>query len=550
MVKPVFNFAKGMDMTQFMHAWEQANKNAIRAGRTALGIELGSTRIKAVLIDGGHTEIASGEHKWENKYEDGMWTYSLEDIWHGVRNCYANLVEDVNGKYSVKLETIGAIGISAMMHGYMAFDEDGGLLVPFRTWRNTITFEAAEYLTELFGFNIPQRWSIAHLYQAIINGEPHIPEIRFLTTLAGYIHWQLTGQQVLGIGDASGMFPINDYTRQYDNRMVNEFNALTADRRFEWKLAGILPKVLPAGAAAGALTERGAKLLDPSGTLEAGIMMCPPEGDAGTGMAATNSVQKRTGNVSAGTSVFAMAVLERPLTRVYPEVDIIATPSGDPVAMVHCNNCTGDIDAWVELLGDAAKELGAEFDMDTLYQRLYNKALEGDADCGGLLNINYISGEHITGFSEGRPLFVRLPGAKLNLSNFIRAHLYSACATLNIGMSILADENVKLDSITGHGGFFKVGSVGQQIMSAALGAPVSVMANAGEGGPWGMALLAAYMKNKKGEGLADYLSRVFADAEFLTVDPADDDKAGFEKFIERYKAGLEVERSATASLKR
>ncbi len=525
----------------------QKSKNSISAGETYLGIELGSTRIKAVLIDKEHEAIASGSHTWENKFENGVWTYSLDDIWKGIRNCYTRLVVDVYERYGIMLKSVGAIGISAMMHGYMAFDSDGKLLAPFRTWRNTCTGEASAKLTELFGFNIPQRWSIAHLYQAILSGEEHVTQIRFITTLAGYIHWQLTGKKALGIGDASGMFPIDDNTRQYDSRMLKVFDGLIADKGFAWKLENILPAVLPAGTGAGTLTEEGAKLLDPSGTLEAGTLMCPPEGDAGTGMVATNSVRKRTGNVSAGTSVFAMAVLEKPLSKVYPEADMVTTPSGDPVAMIHCNNFLGDIDAWTMLLGEAAKELGAEFDNDKLYGTLFRKALEGSADCGSLLNFNYISGEHITGFTEGRPLFMRLPDAKLSLPDFMRVHLYSACATLKIGMDILFMEKVKLDSMTGHGGFFKVPIVGQKIMAAALGVPISVMATAGEGGPWGMAILASYMKNNRGEGLADYLSeRVFNNAERSTAEPDPADMAGFEKFIERYKAGFSVERAAAA----
>lgn len=524
----------------------QENKNAINSSETYLGIEFGSTRIKAVLINKEHEPIASGSHGWENRLENGIWTYSLQDIWDGIRDCYTRLSEDVRERYGIELKTAGSIGISAMMHGYMAFDKGGNLLAPFRTWRNTSTGEAAEKLTRLFGFNIPQRWSIAHLYQAVLNGEEHVPRIDFITTLAGYIHWQLTGEKVLGIGDASGMFPIEDSTRQYDGRMQKIFRDLIADKGFEWDLAGILPKILPAGAGAGALSKEGARLLDPSGALEAGIPMCPPEGDAGTGMVATNAVRKRTGNVSAGTSVFAMTVLEKPLSRVYPEADMVTTPSGEPVAMIHCNNFLGDIDAWVKLLGDAAKAMGAEFDTDKLYNTLYNSALEGDADCGGLLSFNYISGEHITGFSEGRPLFARLPEAKLSLPNFMRAHLYSACASLKIGMDILFKENVKLDSMTGHGGFFKVPVVGQRIMAAVMGTPVNVMKTASEGGPWGMAILAAYMKNNRGEGLADYLSdSVFAGAECSVVKPDDADVAGFEAFVERYKAGFAVERAAT-----
>ena len=523
----------------------QQNEKCININETYLGIELGSTRIKAVLIGKEHKPVASGSHTWENRLENGLWTSSLEDIWEGIRGCYANLVKDVYEKYGVMLKTVGALGISAMMHGYMAFDSDGRLLVPFRTWRNTNTEEAAGLLTEKFGFNIPQRWSISHLYQVILNGEKHVSEVDYLTTLSGYIHWQLTGERVLGVGDASGMFPIDDATRQYDANMLEQFDTLVADRGFNWKVSDILPKVLSAGESAGVLTREGAKLLDPSGTLQAGIPMCPPEGDAGTGMVATNSVRSRTGNVSAGTSVFLMAVLEKPLSKVYQEIDMVTTPSGEPVAMVHCNNFLGDIDAWVRLLGDAARALGAEFDTNKLYGTLYSLALEGDADCGGLISFNYISGEPITRLVTGRPLFMRAPDSKLDLPNFMRAQLYSACATLKIGMEILFEERVKLDSITGHGGFFKVPEVGQRVMAAALGAPVTVMATASEGGPWGIAILAAYMKNKQRESLADYLSNsVFGGAECVTFKPAESDKAGYAKFIERYKTDLAVERIA------
>ncbi len=521
----------------------------ICAGETYLGIELGSTRIKAVLIGLNHEQLAFGSHTWENQLEDGLWTYSIDDIWDGVRDCYAQLCADVHRRYGMQLETVGAIGISAMMHGYMAFDQEGTLLVPFRTWRNTNTGEAAEQLTQLFGFNIPHRWSIAHLYQAIIDREKHVPDVHFLTTLAGYIHWQLTGEKVLGIGDASGMFPIDDATHDYDMRMQQQFNKLTADSSVPWTIADILPRVLSAGDSAGCLTAAGAKLLDPTGGLKAGVPMCPPEGDAGTGMVATNSVRQRTGNVSAGTSVFAMMVLEKPLSKVYTEVDMVTTPSGDPVAMVHCNNFLSDIDAWVKLLGDAAKALGAEFDINTLFSTLYNLALKGDADCGGLMANNYVSGEPITGFTDGRPLFMRTPGASFNLQNFMRAHLCSACASLKIGMDILFEEQVEIDSIVGHGGFFKVPGVGQRIMAAALGAPVNVMATASEGGPWGMAILAAYMKNGRGEALANYLSgQVFVDTECSAVEPDSADVTGFAVFMERYKASLAVERAAVEAL--
>ncbi len=526
----------------------QQVKNGINSNETYLGIEFGSTRIKAVLIGKDHEPIASGSHTWENRFEGGVWTYSLDDIWEGLRHCYTELSADVLAKYGVQLSNVGAIGISAMMHGYMAFDGAGNLLVPFRTWRNTITGEAAKKLTQLFGFNIPQRWSIAHLYQAMLNAEPHVENIRFLTTLSGYIHWQLTGEKVLGIGDASGVLPVSNATRQYDADMVNKFNALT--EKYSWKLAGILPAIMVAGENAGVLSIEGAKLLDPTGTLKAGIPMCPPEGDAGTGMVATNSVRPRTGNVSTGTSVFAMVALEKSLSKVYEQIDMVTTPAGDAVAMVHCNNCTGDLDAWVKLLGEAGALLGAEFDTRTLYTKLLNKALTGDADCGGLLSFNYISGEHITGFEEGRPLFVRMPDASFSLANFMRAHLYSACASLNIGMKILInEEGAALDSITGHGGFFKDANVGQRIMSAVMGAPVTVMATAGEGGPWGIAILAAYMMNRQNCSLPDYLSnRVFSGSKAVTVAPDAADITGFKAFMRRYEAGLNTEKTAVESL--
>lgn len=522
-------------------------KNIIQDGNTYLGIELGSTRIKAVLIDESHNVLATGGHAWENQLVDGVWTYSLDAVWTGLKSCYADLVKDVQKKYDAELTSVGSMGISAMMHGYMAFDSEDNILVPFRTWRNTITGEAAEKLTDLFGFNIPQRWSIAHLYQSILNGEAHVKDINYLTTLAGYLHWQLTGEKVLGIGDASGMFPINDDTRQYDGDMVSKFEELT-----QINVNDIMPKVLPAGEKAGVLSEKGAKLLDPTGKLQAGIPMCPPEGDAGTGMVATNAVRQRTGNVSAGTSVFAMIVLEKALTKLYPELDMVTTPSGDAVAMVHCNNCTGDLDAWVKLLGEAASLLGAEFDINTLYSKLYHNALTGDADCGGLVSFNYLSGEHITGLEEGRPLFVRTANSGFNIANFIRTHLYSAVASLKIGMNILMDnESVALDSITGHGGFFKQAKVGQTIMSSALNAPVSVMETAGEGGAWGIAILAAYMMKKQDKSLPDYLSdEVFKEAQVSTVEPNREDVEGFSKFLENYQSCLAVEKKAVKTIKR
>ncbi len=513
-----------------------------------LGIELGSTRIKAVLIDNKHQLLASGGHTWENRFEDGKWTYSLDDIWNGIRDCYAQLAEDVKQKYGVALQQVGAIGVSAMMHGYMAFDAGDNLLVPFRTWRNTITGEAAKKLTKLFDFNIPQRWSIAHLYQSILNNEPHVASIKYLTTLAGYIHWQLTGEKVIGIGDASGMFPVDDKTHTYNSDMAEKFDQLNDGLPF--KLTGILPRIAMAGDQAGALSEAGARRLDPSGALKAGIPMCPPEGDAGTGMVATNSVRQRTGNVSAGTSVFAMIVMEKALKNVHAEVDMVTTPAGDPVAMVHCCNCLGDLDAWVKLLGEAGKLLGAEFDINALYNKLLNHALDGDADCGGLLSYNYISGEHVTELEEGRPLFVRTTDASFTLANFMITHLYSSLASLKLGMRILIEEEgAMIDSITGHGGFFKVTNVGLRIMATAMGVPVTVMSTAGEGGPWGIAILAAYMMNKQGQTLADYLSSsVFTDSECITVEPQAADIEGFGAFMQRYQAGLAVERKAVETL--
>ena len=484
-------------------------KNAIMTGQTALGIEFGSTRIKAVLVDEKNVPIASGSHEWENRLVDNIWTYTLDDIWNGLQDCYRDLVKDVKEKYDAELTTIGAMGFSAMMHGYLAFDKNDELLVPFRTWRNTITEPASEALTELFQYHIPQRWSIAHLYQAILNGEEHVKNVDFFTTLAGYVHWRLTGKKVLGVGDASGMFPIDMNTGDYNERMIGQFDELVADKGFDWKLKEILPGVLTAGENAGVLTEEGAKLLDPTGTLKAGIPVCPPEGDAGTGMAATNSVAQRTGNVSAGTSVFSMVVLEKDLSKVYPELDMVTTPDGSLVAMVHCNNCTSDLNAWVGIFKEFAESFGIEVDMNKLFGTLYNKALEGDADCGGLLAYNYFSGEHITGFEKGRPLFVRRPDSKFNLANFMRVHLFTSLGALKTGMDILLkEEKVNLDKIYGHGGLFKTKGVGQGILAAAIDTPVSVMETAGEGGAWGIALLASYMKNKKdGQTLEEYLEQ-------------------------------------------
>lgn len=527
-------------------------KNTIVNGQAVLGIEFGSTRIKAVLIDENNKPIASGAHDWENRLENGIWTYSLEDIWSGLQDCYKKMTEDVQEKYGVAVEKLAAIGFSAMMHGYLAFDRDGELLVPFRTWRNTITQQASEELTEAFQFHIPQRWSIAHLYQAILNGEEHVSKVDFFTTLDGYIHWQLTGQKVLGVGSASGMFPIDSESKNYYASMIVKFNEMVAAKGINWKVENLLPEVLLAGEKAGVLTEEGAKKLDPTGTLQAGCPLCPPEGDAGTGMAATNSVKQRTGNVSAGTSVFAMIVLEKALKKVYEEIDMVTTPSGDAVAMVHCNNCTSDLNAWVNIFKEFAESFGMKVDMNELFGTLYNKALEGDKDCGGLLAYNYFSGEHITGFEEGRPLFVRTPDSKFNLANFMRVNLYTSLGALKVGMDLLLkEEGVKVDRITGHGGLFKTKGVGQKILAGAVDATVSVMETAGEGGAWGVALLASYMIQKEAqETLEDYLQeKVFGGNEGEKMDADAEDVKGFDEFIKRYQAGLPIERAAVDSLK-
>ena len=517
---------------------------------TVLGLELGSTRIKAVLIDRSHTPIASGGFEWENQLVNGVWTYGMDAIHAGVQACFADLKRDVREKYGETLTEVGAIGISGMMHGYLPFDAQGRPLAEFRTWRNTMTGPAAAALTELFGFNIPQRWSIAHLYQAMLNGEEHLPRLARLTTLAGYIHEKLTGVFALGVGEASGMFPIDSDKLDYDAAMMAKFEALVKQKGYPWTLRGILPAVLPAGAGAGALTEAGARFLDPEGDLKPGIPFAPPEGDAGTGMAATNSVAVRTGNVSAGTSDFAMLVVERPLG-VHREIDMVTTPAGRPVAMVHCNNCTSDINAWVNLFGEFAAAAGAPVDKNRLYTLLFNKALEGEADCGGLMSYNYLSGEGVTDLDEGRPVFARTPDARLTLSNFMRTHLLSALATLKIGLDILTrEENAPVDKLYGHGGYFKTPGVGQRMLSAAVGSPVSVMETAGEGGPYGMALLAAYMLWKAdNQPLEDYLNdAVFAGAKSTTLMADEADIQGFAAFLERYKKGLPVEKAAIACL--
>lgn len=522
-------------------------KETIQAGKAILGIEFGSTRIKAVLIDGDNKPIAQGSHEWENSLVDGLWTYSIEEIWYGLQDCYADMLKDVKAQYDCVVENLAAIGISAMMHGYMAFDENDKILVPFRTWRNTNTGQAAAKLSELFVYNIPLRWSISHLYQCILEDNSHVKDIKFLTTLAGYIHWQLTGEKVLGVGDASGMLPIDPETKDYNAEMVSKFDKLVAPKGYPWKLLDILPKVLMAGEAAGTLTEEAAKRLDVSGNLKGGIPLCPPEGDAGTGMVATNAVKQRTGNVSAGTSSFSMIVLEKDLSKPSEMIDMVTTPDGSLVAMVHCNNCTSDLNAWVKLFREYQELLGVPVDMNEVYGKLYNNALKGDADCGGVLTYNYISGEPVTGLQDGRPLVVRSANDKFNLANFIRANLYATVAVLKLGNDILFnEEKVKVDRITGHGGLFKTKGVGQRVLAAALNSPISVMETAGEGGAWGIALLAGYLVNNTDErNLADYLENVvFAGNTGTEVSPTAEEVEGFNRYMETYKAGLAIEKAA------
>ena len=522
-------------------------KEYIESGKAVLGIEFGSTRIKGVLIGPDNEPIAQGNHDWENQLIDGIWTYSLDAIWNGLTDCYSNLLKDVKEKYDCTITTLASLGFSGMMHGYMAFDQNGNLLVPFRTWRNTITAQASEELTALFHYHVPQRWNVAHLYQAMLKKEPHLSKISSLFTLAGYINWQMTGEKVIGVGEASGMFPIDINTHDYNQEMVDLFDEKAALFGYSFHLRDLLPKTALAGDIAGYLTEDGAKRLDVSGNLKAGIPIAPAEGDAGTGMTATNSVAVRTGNVSAGTSVFGMIVLEQDLKDVHDEIDLVTTPDGHLVAMAHCNNCTSDLNAWVNLFHEFAKAAGINMSMDDLYGTLYLKAMEGDADCGGLLAYNYFSGEHITGFEKGRPLFVRTPDSSFNLANFMRTNLYASLAVLKTGLDILIkEEDVKIDEIFGHGGLFKTKGVGQNILAAALNTPVSVMETAGEGGAWGMALLASYMIHKKdGETLDVYLTdHVFKGNTGSKVDPDPADVAGFEAFINRYTKGLAIERAA------
>lgn len=518
----------------------------IESGQTYLGIELGSTRIKAVLADDTLSPIASGSHTWENRFENGMWTYSLDDIHSGIQSCYKSLCADIKAKYGVVPCKFGAVGVSAMMHGLMAFDKNDKLLVPFRTWRNTCTAQAADELTKLFDFNIPQRWSAAHFYQAVLNGESFISETAYITTLAGYIHYRLTGVKAVGIGEASGMFPVKD--GGYDSEMLDKMNSLLDRKGVLLKMENILPRVMNAGERGAVLTEEGAAFLDPTGTLLSGIPLCPPEGDAGTGMTATNSVRPRTGNISAGTSVFSMLVMDKPLDSCYPEIDIVTTPDGSPVAMVHCNNCCSELDVWVKMFGEFAELSGNPIDTSKLYELLYTNAMSSDPSCGGITAYNFLSGEPVSGVEEGRPMYFRTPDSTPSLGNFFRAELYSSIASLKMGMDILFEkENAAADGFTGHGGLFKVKGAAQQILSDALNVPVSVMTTAGEGGAWGMALLAAYMVLGKGRSLPDWLdSEVFASAEKTTLYPDENGSRGFEEFMKRYKSGLSAEKAACA----
>jgi sugar (pentulose or hexulose) kinase len=528
---------------------------AIDEGRTALGIELGSTRIKAVLIGPDHAVVAAGTHDWENQFVDRTWTYSLDAVWAGLRESFAGVAAQVRERYGVELTTVGALGVSAMMHGYLAFDAAGQLLTPFRTWRNTNTGAATERLSEVFGFNIPHRWSVAHLYQAVLDEEEHIARLAHFTTLAGYVHWQLTGEKVLGVGDASGMFPIDATTGDYHRRMQSQFDELAAERGVKLSIGDLLPAVRPAGADAGQLTEAGAALLDPSGKLRPGIPLCPPEGDAGTGMVATNSIAPRTGNVSAGTSIFAMIVLENDLSRMHSEIDMVTTPAGDPVAMVHCNNGASELNAWAGLFAEFAAAQGLGLDSGAVFETLFRSALAGEADGGGLMAYNYLSGEPITGLHEGRPMFLRSPDSRFTLANFMRTHLFAALATLRIGMDILQAEGVRLDTMFAHGGLFRTEGVAQRLLAAALGAPVAVGRTAGEGGAWGIAVLAAYRASARGaaapeQSLGAYLgAEVFADAALDVVEPDAGDVAGFSAYLERYSAGLAIERAAVETLR-
>ena len=537
-----------MDMRESI--MNQSTQTCIAQGNTVLGIELGSTRIKAILIDQNHKTIATGGFEWENRYENGVWTYHIEEVWAGLQACFAELSRDVLARYETPLLTVRAMGISAMMHGYLAFDAQDNLLAPFRTWRNTSTAQGAKIMSEAFQFNVPQRWSVSHFYQAMLNKEEHVSQVSFLTTLSGYVHWKLTGEKVLGVGDASGMFPIDSGEHTFDATMLQQFDVLATKEGFEKPLLHILPQVLCAGETGGCLSPEGALLLDPTGALQSGIPMCPPEGDAGTGMVATNSVATHTGNISAGTSIFAMVVLENMLSKMYEEIDMVTTPSGKPVAMVHCNNCTNEINAWVGLFQEVCSMMGMAEDKNQLFIRLFQTALKGDADCGGLLGYNYLSGEPLTGFEEGRPLFTRTTDSRFTLANFMLTQLYSACATLKLGMNIFVAEKVKIQRLLGHGGFFKTPEVGQKVMAAAMNVPIVVMETASEGGAWGIALLAAYLANKSQiQSLEDYLdNQVFAGEAGCILEPEEELVNGFNAFMHRYEAGLKIEKAATEVL--
>lgn len=526
-------------------------KAKIVAGQVALGIELGSTRIKAVLVTDDFQTVASGDFTWENELVNNIWTYPVDKIWAGIQTSYTAMANDVADHYHVALKKIGSIGISAMMHGYMPFDKEGNLLVPFRTWRNNITEQAADELTKLFNFNVPQRWSIAHLYQAILNQEDHVKDVDFITTLAGYVHWKLSGEKILGIGDASGVFPIDDATKGYDTKMIDLFNQQKSVRQYNWSLIDVLPAIKLAGEQAGTLSAEGAKLLDKSGQLEAGSVMAAPEGDAGTGMVSTNAVRTRTGNISAGTSAFSMVVLDQPMANVHRDIDMVTTPSGEPVAMVHTNNCSSDINAWVGLFGEFAKEIGVDLKPNDLYGALFNSTKRAEDNAGGILSYAYLSGENITKMPEGRPMVVRTPNSRFNLPNFIKTHLYSAFAPLKIGNDILAnEEHIKADGFIAQGGLFKTPIIGQQVLADALDTPITVMSNAGEGGPWGMAVLALYAEDNHNQNLADYLDQeVFADAQGTTIKPDAAGVAGCNEFIEAYKQGLNVELAAVNAIK-
>ncbi|MGN6445615.1 xylulokinase [Amnibacterium sp.] len=526
---------------------DEEARAAIAGGRAVLGIELGSTRIKACLVGDAAAVLATGGHDWENAFVDRRWTYSLEAVEEGLAAAYAALVADVRQRYDVAVESLAAIGVSAMMHGYLAFDADGGLLVPFRTWRNTSTGPAAAELTDLLGVNIPLRWSIAHLWQAVLDEEEHVPRLAQVTTLAGYVHRRLTGRHVLGVGDASGMFPIDPATHDYDDALLARVDERAAGRIPA--LRSLLPAVLEAGAHAGALPPEGAALLDPTGALRPGAVLAPPEGDAGTGMVATHSVAPREGNVSVGTSVFAMVVLEGPLGGVHHEIDLVTTPSGDPVAMVHCNNGASELGAWAALFGRFAAAAGSPLDPDRVFEVLFREALEGEGDAGGLLAYNLLAGEPIAGLDEGRPLLLRTPDSRLTLGNLVRAHIYGVFGTLALGMRVLTGEGVRLDRMLAHGGLFRTEGVGERFLAAALAAPVSVGETAAEGGAWGMAVLAAYTASGAGQTLPTWLDEhVFAGAAFRTVEPAPEDVAAFAAYLERYRAGLAVERAAVDAL--